>query len=171
MRFLLTFLFLAILTPFMEAQDTVVIQKYRIPDVSIFDIKGNPYQTKQMSNDGRPFVIVFWKTCCKPPIRELSTLNDVYEEWKEQTGVKIYAVSVDDSRASSTVKPFVNGQAWEFEVLLDPNQTFKRSMNVFGLPHTFVLNGQGEVVGQKLLFSEGDENDILKMILQTLPKR
>ena len=85
--------------------------------------------------------------------------------------MKIYAVSVDDSRASSTVKPFVDGQAWEFEVLLDPNQTLKRSMNVNGLPHTFVLNGQGEVVGQKLLFSEGDENDIYKMILQILPKR
>lgn len=141
MRFLLTFLFLSILTPILEAQDTAVIQKQRIPEVSIFNIKGNPYNTKQISNDGRPFVIVFWKTCCKPPIRELSTLSEVYDEWKEQTGVKIYAVSVDDSRASSTVKPFVDGQAWEFEVLLDPNQVLKRSMNVNGLPHTFVFNG------------------------------
>ncbi|MEI7981321.1 MAG: TlpA disulfide reductase family protein [Bacteroidota bacterium] len=164
-------MFLAILIPILGAQDTAVIQKQRIPEVSIFDIKGNLYNTKQMSNDGRPFVIVFWKTCCKPPIRELTTLSYLYDEWKEQTGVKIYAVSVDDSRASSTVKPFVDGQSWEFEVLLDPNQTLKRSMNVNGLPHTFVLNGQGEIVGRKLLFSEGDENDILKMILQTEPKR
>jgi hypothetical protein len=58
MRFLLTFLFLALFTPIMEAQDTALIQKQRIPDVSILDIKGNPFKTKQMSNEGRPFVIV-----------------------------------------------------------------------------------------------------------------
>jgi len=151
------------------AQDTITIQGKRIPDVSILDINGNPYQTIKMANEGRPFVVVFWKTCCKPPLRELSALNDVYDDWKEQTGVKIYAVAIDDARSSKTVKPFVDGQSWEFEVLLDVNQDLKRSMNVYGVPHTFVLNGSGEIVGQKLLYSEGDENDILEMIRKTLP--
>jgi len=37
------------------------------------------------------------------------------------------------------------------------------------VPHTFVLNGSGEIVGQKVLYAEGDENDILEMIRKTLP--
>lgn len=168
--FLLTFLFTIISIPFIEAQDTSVILNRRIPVVTISDINGNVYNTVKMSNEGRPFIIVFWKTCCKPPIRELSVLNDLYEEWKQNTGVKIYAVSIDDARATKTVKPFTDGQGWEFEVLLDPNQELKRNMNVYGVPHTFVLNGQGEIVGQKVLYSEGDENDIYKMILESLPK-
>ena len=85
--------------------------------------------------------------------------------------MKIYAVAIDDARSSKTVKPFVDGQSWEFEVLLDVNQDLKRSMNVYGVPHTFVLNGQGEIVGQKLLYSEGDENDIYEMILKASPKK
>lgn len=171
MRLLLTFIFLSTVSFHIDAQDTLTAQKQRIPDVSILDINGNPYHTAQMSNGGLPFVVVFWKTCCKPPIRELSALSDLYDEWKQQTGVKIYAISVDDARASNTVKPFISGQGWEFEVLLDPNQVLKRSMNVNGLPHTFVLNGRGEIVGQKLLYSEGDENDIFEMISQTLLNR
>ena len=171
MRILLFSLLFSMISYFAESQDTTAFQKNRIPDVSILDLKGNPYQTSKISNDGHPFIVVFWKTCCKLPLRELSSLNDRYEEWKEQTGVKIYAVSVDDSRASYTVKPFVDGQGWEFEVLLDPNQTLKRCMNVNGVPHTFVFNGQGELVGQKLLYSEGDEDEIFKMIRQTLPNR
>ncbi len=166
MRILLTFLLFSTALLQAVAQDSSDDQKKRIPDVSIFDIKGNPYQTSKMSNDGKPFVVVFWKTCCSPPIKELSALSDVYEEWKEQTGVKIYAVAIDDVRSSKTVKPFVDGQSWEFEVLLDVNQDLKRSMNVYGVPHTFVLNGKGEIVGQKLLYSEGDENEIFKMIKQ-----
>ena len=151
------------------AQDTISFQGKRIPHITIQNAKGNNYNTAEMSNDGKPFVVVFWKTCCKPPIKELSALNDLYEDWKKETGVKIYAVAIDDARSSKTVKPFVDGQSWEFEVLLDVNQDLKRSMNVYGVPHTFVLNGQGEIVGQKLLYSEGDENDILEMIRKTLP--
>ena len=153
------------------AQDTITIQGKRIPQVMIQNAKGNNYNTEEMSNDGKPFVVVFWKTCRKPPIKELSALNDLYEDWKKETGVKIYAVAIDDARSSKTVKPFVDGQSWEFEVLLDVNQDLKRSMNVYGVPHTFVLNGQGEIVGQKLLYSEGDENDIYEMILKASPKK
>lgn len=125
---------------------------------------GNTFTSDKISNDGKPFIIVFWKTCCKPPIRELSTLSDVYDEWKEKTGVKIYAVAVGDSRSTMTVKPFAVGQGWEFEILLDPNQKLKRSMNVNVLPYTFIINGKGIVVGEKMLFSEGDENEIFEMV-------
>jgi cytochrome c biogenesis protein CcmG, thiol:disulfide interchange protein DsbE len=171
MRLTVVIVFLFLFPVFVLAQDTTTFQGKRIPHVTIQNAKGNNYNTAEMSNDGKPFVIVFWKTCCKPPIKELSALNDLYEDWKKETGVKIYAVAIDDVRSSKTVKPFVDGQSWEFEVLLDVNQDLKRSMNVNGVPHTFVLNGQGEIVGQKLLYSEGDENDIYNMILKASQKK
>ena len=171
MRFLLICLILSIFSFNTYAQDTASIQGRRLPEVTIQDVDGNRFSSSQISNGDKPVVIVFWKTCCKPPIRELSVLNDLYEEWKQKTGVKIYAVSIDDARATGSVKPFTNGQGWEFEILLDPNQAFKRSMGVNGVPHTFVINGKGEIVGQKLLFSEGDENDIYDMVLKSSLKK
>ncbi len=169
MRSIIVLILLGI-SAFLQAQDSGGSAGKTIPSVTLQDDKGNSFNSSKISNDGKPFVIVFWKTCCKPPIRELSVLSDLYDEWKEKTGVKIFAVSVDDARSTMTVKPFTNGQGWEFEVLLDPNQNLKRSMNVSVLPYTFVFNGNGEVVGERMLFSEGDENEIFDMIQKAVPK-
>jgi thiol-disulfide isomerase/thioredoxin len=109
-------------------------------------------------------IISFWATWCKPCIKELTTIADVYEEWQEETGVKLYAVSIDDSRSTAQVKTLVNGKSWEYEILLDQNGDFKRAMNVNAVPHTFVVNGKGEIVWQHTSFSEGAELDLINVV-------
>jgi hypothetical protein len=58
----------------------------------------------------------------------------------------------------------VNGKAWEYEVLLDPNGDFKRAMNVNMIPHTFVLDGNKNIVWQHTSFAEGAELDLIEVI-------
>ena len=94
----------------------------------------------------------------------MQAYNDLYEEWQEETGVKIYAVSIDDSRSTTKVQPFVNGSGWEMEVLLDPNGDFKRAMNVNMIPHTFLLDGKGDVVYQHTSYYEGLEYEIFEKV-------
>jgi cytochrome c biogenesis protein CcmG/thiol:disulfide interchange protein DsbE len=78
--------------------------------------------------------------------------------------VKLYAISVDDSRSASLVAPLVNGKGWDYTVLLDPNSDFKRAMNVGPIPQTFLLNGKGEVVWQHTSFAEGDELLLIDLV-------
>src|SRR5512137_2850040 len=111
------------------AQATTAPKNKRLPSVAIKDVKGNPFNTGNISNHGKPIIISFWATWCKPCVRELTTISDVYSEWVEETGVKLYAISVDDSRSMTLVAPLVNGKGWEYMVLLDPNSDFKRAMN------------------------------------------
>jgi peroxiredoxin len=94
----------------------------------------------------------------------MDAYNENYEEWQEETGVKIYAVSIDDARSASKVLPFVNGKAWEMEVLLDPNGDFKRAMNVNMIPHTFLLDGNGKIVYQHTSYYEGLEDEIYELV-------
>lgn len=136
----------------------------QLPSVDIKDVKGNPYNTSKISNDGRPIIISFWATWCKPCIKELTTIADVYSDWQETTGVKLYAVSIDDARSSSLVAPLVNGKSWDYTVLLDQNGDFKRAMNVGPIPHTFLLNGKGEIVWQHTSFAEGSELDLIQLV-------
>lgn len=135
-----------------------------LPTIDIKDVSGNPYNTSKINNDGKPIIISFWATWCKPCIKELTAMAEVYSEWQEETGVKIYAVSIDDARSSSQVKPLVNGKNWDYTVLLDPNGDFKRAMNVGPIPHTFLINGKGEIVWQHTSFSEGGELDLIKLV-------
>jgi cytochrome c biogenesis protein CcmG/thiol:disulfide interchange protein DsbE len=135
-----------------------------IPSVIIKTVEGENFNTSNITNDGKPIIISFWALWCKPCIKELTAISDVYDEWREETGVKLYAVSIDDSRSSSNVLPTVNGKGWEYEVLLDPNGDFKRAMNVGVIPHTFLVNGKGEIVWQHTSFVEGGEQQLIEKV-------
>ena len=74
-------------------------------NVSVKTLDGKTVQTSTFNNDGKPYILSFWATWCKPCLRELNTIKEVYEDWQEETGVKIIAVSIDDSRGDSRVKP------------------------------------------------------------------
>ena len=137
-------------------------------NVSVKTLDGKTVQTSTFNNDGKPYILSFWATWCKPCLRELNTIKEVYEDWQEETGVKIIAVSIDDARAASRVKPMVNGNAWDYEVYIDQNQDLKRAMNVVNVPHTFIINGKGEIVWQHTSFVEGSEEELIELVKKVM---
>ncbi|MBE0638093.1 MAG: TlpA family protein disulfide reductase [Bacteroidales bacterium] len=141
---------------------------FRLPETSIQTLEGKPFETKDMQNDGKPILLTFWATWCKPCMREHDAINEMYGEWVEETGLKVYAISIDDARSTKRVMPTVNGKGWEFEVLLDPNGDLKRLMNVNIPPHVFVLNGNKEVVWQHVGYLDGDELKYIEVVEKLL---
>lgn len=135
-----------------------------IPSVNIKTIDGKTFNTKDIKNGDKPVIISFWALWCKNCIKELNAINEVYEDWQDETGVVLYAVSIDDAQRNSNVKSFANAKEWEYELLLDPNQDFKRAMNVGNIPHIVVLNGKGEVVWQHTSYFAGSENEIFEVV-------
>jgi thiol-disulfide isomerase/thioredoxin len=138
--------------------------QFTLPEVDIKTLNGEPFNTKEISNDGKPIIMTFWATWCKPCIKEHDALNEVYPDWAEETGVKIYAVSIDNARSSRQVLPMVNGKGWEFDVLLDPNGNLKRALNVNIPPHTFIIDGQGNIVWQHIGYLDGDEIEYIEIV-------
>lgn len=139
-----------------------------VPNVKVKNLKGENVETKIFSNDGKPMVINFWATWCKPCILELNNIHDVYEKWQKETGVKIIAVSIDDVRNSKKVAPFVKGRNWKFEIYLDENGDFRRAMNVNTPPHSFLLNSKGEIVWEHNGYAPGDEEILYEQIKNLL---
>ena len=137
----------------------------QLPNVRLQDIDGNTVQTGSISNDGKPIFISFWATWCKPCLRELKAIHEVYPDWQDETGVKMIIVSIDQAQDANRVKPLVDGFGWEYEVLLDPNGDFKRAMNVQNVPHVFVLDGNGKIVYNHTGYVDGGEQDIYEALL------
>ena len=144
-------------------------QHHQLPVVDLKTTDGSTVNTSSFDNKGKPTIISFWATWCKPCIRELTAISEVYEDWQDETGVNLIAVSIDDARNSKKVNPFISGQGWEYDIYLDENSDFKRAMNVNTIPHTFLLDGKNEVVWQHSGYAVGDE-DALYELVQKLSK-
>ncbi len=140
------------------------VEAKKLPSVNIKTLDGQTFNTQNISNDGKPIILSFWALWCKPCKKEMDAYNENYEDWQDETGVKIYAVSIDDARSTAKVLPFVNGKAWDMEVLLDPNGDFKRAMNVNMIPHTFLIDGNGQIVYQHTSYYEGLEDEIFELV-------
>ena len=141
-----------------------MLAQAQLPNVSLQDINGNTEQTGSIKNDGKPVIISFWATWCKPCLRELKAIHEVYPDWQDETGVKMIIVSIDQAQDANRVKPMVDGFGWEYEVLLDPNGDFKRAMNVQNVPHVFVLDGKGKIVYNHAGYVDGGEQDIYEAL-------
>lgn len=141
-----------------------------IPSVTLKDINGKTVDTAKLSNDGKPMVISFFALWCKPCQRELKAIAEVYDEWQEETGVKLIAVSIDEAQNEQKVKPLVESKGWEYEVLLDPNGEFKRQLGVNDIPHVFVVDGEGNIVWNHQGYVDGGEEDILEAVKKAAEK-
>ena len=139
-------------------------QNRTLPSINVQTTDGNSINIKDIENSNNPIVISFWAIWCKPCIKELNNIAEVYEEWQDETGVKLIAISIDDSRSMSKVSPFINASDWEYEVYLDPNGDLKRAMGVSTVPHTFLLNKNREIVWQHKGYVDGDEYDLYEEI-------
>ena len=146
-------------------------QEKSLPNIDVKTLQGKTINIQDLENDGNPMVISFWATWCKPCKKELNTIAEVYDDWQEETGVKLIAISIDDTRSMSKVAPYVNSSDWDYEVYLDSNSDLKRAMGVSTVPHTFLINKEGKIVWNHKGYIDGDEEELYEQIQHLVTKQ
>lgn len=144
------------------------VAQAQLPAMTLKTIDGAAVQTDTLSNEGKPFIIDFFATWCKPCNRELSAIAEVYEEWQEETGVKIFAVSIDQAQNINKVKPLVDQNEWEYDVLLDPNSELLKALGGQMIPFVVVCDGTGKVVSKHSGYTDGAENELIEEVRKLL---
>jgi cytochrome c biogenesis protein CcmG/thiol:disulfide interchange protein DsbE len=136
----------------------------KIPSATLKNLDGSKINSSTFSNNGKPIIISFWATWCKPCKKELDAIAENYADWQKETGVKLIAISIDDARSTSKVVTDVKTKGWAYEVYIDENQDFKRAMNVNNVPHTFLVDGNGKIVWSHNSYAEGDEDKLYENV-------
>jgi peroxiredoxin len=131
-----------------------------LPDVEVKTLDGKSVNIQNYGQNGKITVLSFWATWCSPCKRELDAISELYPEWIENYNVELIAITTDDARALSKVKPLVAQKGWEFEILSDSKRQLQQALNFQAIPQTFVIDQEGQIVAQHEGYNPGDEYEL-----------
>ena len=122
------------------------------PDFTLMSMDhGRPVSLSDLA--GKPAIINFWATWCRPCVRELPIIQTLNDRRGDQ-----YSVVTITSEPASVVKPFLRGREIFIPVLYDPGGQVATAYRATSIPTTVILDREGKVVHD---FSGGAYEDIL----------
>ena len=119
---------------------------------------------------GRVMLVNFWATWCAPCIRELPSLDKLQLELGGE-GLLVLAVSQDRGGAA-IAGPFLKKlNVNRLGLFIDRKMALGRALAVRALPWTFLVDRDGNLVGQLAGYAEWDSDEGVALIRHYLGER
>lgn len=132
-------------------------------DFTLKTLKGETVSLKDYR--GRLIFLNFWATWCGPCRAEMPSMQRLWEEFKEEDFV-ILAINIQEE--SKLVSSFMNERGLSFPVLLDEKGKVARTYGIRGIPTTFFLNPEGEIIGKAVGARDWDSEESFELIRELL---
>lgn len=146
----------------------IFAQDNSTPATGLVSLDGTVVTTDKISNDGKPLVMIFWKSNDIESCEQLLLINEAYQNIMQFQGVKVIAICIDCIGTTQHIKPFVYGHNLEIEVYVDQNGDFKRSMNILQSPSTILFDHQMNINCQYAGYCSNVEDLLCSKIEQCL---
>ena len=142
----------------------------KLPNITITDLQGKPVNIVDFAANGKITVLSFWASWCSPCKRELDAIAELYPTWKEELNTQMAAITIDNARALTQVKPIIEEKGWEYHILVDSKQELQQALNFQAIPQTFVVDASGNIVYQHEGYTPGDEYELEKVLKELAGK-
>lgn len=131
MRKVFSIFFILSLTAFLRAE---ILENYSNRNVSEF------YKDKNYDL----VLLNYWATYCLPCKKEMPDFDKLYKKYKDKN-VLVLGASIDSKEKVSFIKKLLKKLKVEYPILYDVDSKFE-GIDVSGLPKTFVLNKDGNIL-------------------------
>jgi peroxiredoxin len=110
------------------------------PDFTLESLDGDAVTLSALA--GQVVVLDFWATWCSPCVEGLDHLQQMHERYAEE-GLVVLAINVGEDRDEAA--EFVADHSYTFTVLLDADGRVSDAYGVQAIPHTLIVDREGEV--------------------------
>ena len=140
------------------------------------DLDGNPVKSDELFSANAVTVVNFWFTTCNPCVGELSELDALNKELAKKGGalIGVNTFTLDgDEAAISEAKDVLakKGVTYQNVYFASDGEAGKFTTNIFAYPTTYVVDRNGNIVGEPIVGAITEENQaetLQKLIDQAL---
>ncbi len=120
-------------------------------NVHLKDTLGYNVPSKLITNLGKPLLLEFFGTHCKPCIDLLDSFKEVYPEWQKKYGLKIIVIVGDKKSKRKKMLRMIKEHDWPFQFYFDYERKLTESITSSNIvPQTVIYDGQFQMVGKFL---------------------
>ena len=110
----------------------------------------------------------FWATWCQPCMAEMPHLQKIHNKYKDD--LLLIAISVDEARDKSKIKPYIKSRGYDFVVVHDKDRSLMGFYNPsMELPYNVIIDHNREIIYQSAGYHPGKEL-VFKKILDSVVK-
>lgn len=96
---------------------------------------------------GRPTIINFWATWCRPCREEFPVLDEAYRAYRESDQLQVIGVNIQDGSSPEKIQAFVGETGILFPIWLTGPEDFsvEKTYNIRALPTTVFIDRNGVI--------------------------
>ena len=135
----------------------------KAPELNLSDTNGKMVQLANYQ--GKVVYLDFWATWCVPCRKSFPWMNDMLSQYQSQ-GLEIIAVSLDEKR--KMVENFLKKFPANFTIALDPEGKTADLYKVRGMPSSYIIDRQGNIVETHMGFRKKDKEKLELLLKEAL---
>lgn len=157
---------------FMKDDLTGVGEGTRAPGFAAKTVDVTPAMKTLTDYRGQVVILNLWATYCVPCRTEMPSLEALHNSFASQ-GLRVVAVSIDQSGFEQQIRDFVSDYKLTFDVLYDDTGAIQSIYRTTGVPETFIIGRDGvirkRILGADDWNSESNRAFIAQLVAEKAP--